>query len=236
MLKRVLVISISINILAMIFGLMLIYDKGGIKKLIYKSVYTIGYLPIPNHLNNRISLFKKLRIPPRSIIVFGGGQFESLELREVFKRDDIFNRSVRGITISQFNESGLIDFANRSDQIIIALGINDIWTGRAVSEIEADFEELIIQLKRRYFYDVTFIAIFPVFHSKVAARNGDIRKLNILLKDLTYRFGYKFINVNESLISHDTLKLRRGLSYDGIYLTERGLDYLFKELKLKDKK
>lgn len=116
--------------------------------------------------------------------------------------------------------------------LVMLMGINDIFEGREPEEIKANIEKMI-QLMQTKSPDTHLIlqAIYPIneadrdtFYEKMMMKgngNQSVKETNILLKELAAQYDITYLNMNDKLIDENG-NLKHEYAYDGLHPNTAG--------------
>ena len=198
--KRVLFISVFINIVLLAHTGKKIYSR-------LSSVETNR----PSHYAMRIDYFKSLPNPKNKIVMVGDSLIERGYWNELVDNSKVINRGISGITIRGLLKSRLVESLDQSNEIILLIGINDIWQNRDELDIQTDLKTLFTLLNKKNFKKVSIIGLLPAFDKELAERDLMRKRVNKLIGQS--RFHY--IDLEETL-NHSKFFM------DGVHLNGHG--------------
>jgi len=168
-------------------------------------------------ITSKVSHFRKPNYVFLGDSITGGGRNWGLRLGIL--PFSTVNLSNNGYTTRQVG--GLLDKAIKlkSRYILIMAGTNDIFDQRLSDEdIKKDWRSIIEQAKQKSTAKLVITSV-PI----MADKNYDKRiiKINKFLKELVISNGYKFIDLNEILLSQESLNHDRNQYFsDGVHFSE----------------
>lgn len=149
-------------------------------------------------------------------LIIGDSRMESIQL------NGFSNISVGGITLHTVCDNINLIVEKDIQEVVIALGINDIRCSYNIKSIESKFEELIDKLMIRGIRVSISTIIYTIFRYDV--NNEDIVVLNDFIVDLAKRKGIKIIDANQILSNNSKLKFK--YTSDGLHLNDSANELL----------
>tara|TARA_R110002072_G_scaffold64203_1_gene159072 strand:+ start:48274 stop:48786 length:513 start_codon:yes stop_codon:yes gene_type:complete len=159
----------------------------------------------------RIDYFKSLPNPKNKIVMVGDSLIERGYWNELVDNSKVINRGISGITIRGLLKSRLVESLDQSNEIILLIGINDIWQNRDELDIQTDLKTLFTLLNKKNFKKVSIIGLLPAFDKELAERDLMRKRVNKLIGQS--RFHY--IDLEETL-NHSKFFM------DGVHLNGHG--------------
>jgi lysophospholipase L1-like esterase len=225
--KRLMTLSLLLNILFMSLAMFVVYQKGGINYLSNKAIEVIKKentidLRYSRYME-RVSLFDNLRLTSDNIVFVGDSLTANAEWAELFSNPLIRNRGIGGDTTE-----GIL---NRIDKIIeakprkifIMVGINDLVLGKEQSKILQNYQRIIKSIQKGSSETEIFIqSVLPVNsdnYTKVS--NEEINAFNSRIKKMASDLGVEYIDLH-SLMVDDKGDLKSNLTHDGIHINGEG--------------
>ncbi len=215
--KKVLTISLILNLLFIIIVAVFIYRKGGINYI--KSKTGVEKQDFPKSYYQRLNVLDNLPVVDSAIVFVGNSIVEQCECSELFQNPKVLNRG-----ISHDNIRGVI---NREEQIVklkpdlifILIGINDLQEGLKVEEFKRDYNRMVNEFKQKL--PVTEICLLSILPSdNVTRKNEDIKNANMLIREISSKYSCKYIDIFNFFIKSNILN--PAYTNDGLHLNENG--------------
>lgn len=223
--KKLLLLSIAVNLLLLSVGIKFFFDKGGFR--VFGESNSLSYL------EGRAQTFKNLNETPDNIVFLGDSLTEGGEWSEMFKNANLVNRGINGETtegvLNRIEET--VD--GKPEKLFLMIGINDLEHKVPVSDIIENYENIL----------KTSIGVSPntkLYVQSVLPNNSDIRaasvptdeinELNSQIKELAEEYGAKYLNVFESMVDKDG-NLNKDFTYDGVHLKQPGYEAWMKNIE-----
>ena len=225
--KRVLVISISLNLLFLAYA--------GYRKLSKPDTsITAGIKPLyPDqeaYIEARKGVFERLPTDTGAIVLLGNSITEEFRADEYFTNMNIKNRGIRSDRLSLFDKDRLEQIAILHPSIIIlSLGVNDLKSNTPVDSAANDLLKVVTMIQARIpEAKITVESVLPTSKG-YRQYNDSINLFNARAetiakeKKLDYLDSHKYFTVNRQLDST--------LTYDGLHLSGKGYDVLYSVFK-----
>lgn len=229
--KKILIASLTGNIIFVILLTSFIIKKGGIgyiEKKLFPTTYTkvnksnLKYLNILERNLQRVSLFDLLPISGEDIIFIGNSITGGCEWGEILNNTKVKNRSILGD-----NSLGIL---NRIDQvssykprkIFLMIGINDLAGSIKVDSIAKNYSNIIKRIKYLSPETKVYIqSVLPVNDDFKVVYNKDVIKLNAKIKNIATENNITYIDIFSHLLDSSS-KLSKEYSNDGLHLLGTG--------------
>lgn len=212
--KRVLLISIFINIAFVIFfiGKRIYYSYGFAKE-------NIDWLTIAEEKNKAMTAqFASFRIDSNDVVFVGNSLTEGFPVTEYFQHAK--NRGIGGNTIEYvIGRVGQITLG-KPKQIFIEVGINDINTNIAMDTIKGRYCSLINIIRTQSPSTEIFIQSLIPTSKEYKWINEQIIELNNYLITLSRSTGATYVNIHSLFLKGD--KLNDDYTTDGLHLNNNG--------------
>jgi hypothetical protein len=221
--KKVLTISLLLNLLFAFVVAGFIYHKGGIEYIKRKA--GVEKQDFPESYYQRLDVLNNLPEVDSAIVFVGNSIIEQCECAELFQNPKVLNRG-----ISHDNIVGVI---KREEQIVklkpelvfILIGINDLQEGLKVKEFKRDYNRMVNELKQKL--PATGICLISILPSDdIIRKNEDIINANLLIKEVSVKYDCKYIDLFDFFIKSNILN--PAYTDDGLHLNGNGY------LKLKE--
>jgi len=243
--KRILTLSLSINLIFFFFFSYIVYKKGGSSYLIKrtKSIFignnksasaSKSNSPLnrqsPSYYHKK-SHFELLPDTEREIIFLGDSITDWCRWSELFQNLNIKNRGIGGDRTDDVLLRLDEIISSSPDKIFIMIGINDLSQGVDVPDIVRNYKKIIQIISDKSPGTKIYIqSLLPVnrqllakFYPKSKITGENIRRLNNFLVDLSSEYQLDYINLY-ALFKGDEDQLDEKFTYDGLHL--RGEGYL----------
>ncbi len=213
--KRVLIISIAVNLLFLSYmGYKLIDNSRKKKENPYLAYKYTNY----NYWKEKNSLQSLLPIDSGSIVFVGNSLTDGGEWYELLHNPRIINRGIGG----DDSESLLCRIeslvANQPAAIFIGEGFNDIAYGTTIEKYISNMEAVISKIKIHSPSTKIFVqSILPTN----TAHNKSVPSWNQALKDLSEKQSVIFLNNYEHFVDEKG-GLKKDFTFDGVHLTGEG--------------
>lgn len=235
--KKILILSLVLNLIfSMLFGYV-IYKKGGVSYLVKKTKAftsvkkTKPKLPAKKVLTHSSYYYEKkghfesLSNTDNEIIFLGDSITDNCHWAELFQNHRIKNRGIGGDrtdgVLLRLDEI----VSSLPDKIFIMIGINDLGHGIKVANIASNYEKIVRYILNKspdtqiYLQSVLPIndELYNFFYKKAKATNDNIIRLNKHLKELASEPGVQYIDLSSYFID-DKNQLDKQFSADGLHL------------------
>lgn len=184
---------------------------------------------VDDYIENRVNDYKKQGVLKKTNVFTGDSLIELGQWNQIFDGRAVVNRGVSGIRIEQLQESGLFDFFNADNKLVVLVGINNFWQGQPYDEIQKHMKEFLSYLSKKRFRNVSVISLLPVSHKDILQRNNEIVAINKILKKLCHDFNFGFVNIHSRFLKEG--KLNNDYTTDGVHLNHKGYQFLGKLLE-----
>lgn len=184
--------------------------------------------------HQRASLFEKLPIGKKDIVMLGNSITNGCEWNELFPNKRLKNRGISG-DIAQ----GVLDrlhpiIEGKPAKIFLLIGTNDIAQGISEEIIVNNIEKIILKTKEKSPKTKMFIqSILPTSPhfttSQKYMQHDVIKKVNQALKALTIKHHITYIDLYSHFVEQGTDHLSPRYTNDGLHLTGEGY-LLWKEI------
>jgi len=231
--KKILTISIIINILFVLFGGYVIHKKGGIDYLKRKfnlQTETTNQQDYGVYYKAKKSIFEIMPNDTSEIIFLGNSITDYCEWYELFGNANIKNRGIGGDIIN-----GVIDrldeiVESNPKKIFIMIGINDLGRKRSVEQILTDYDRLLSLIKKKSPETRLFIQSILPTDNRENLQIVDIIAINAGLKNLTEKYDLTYVNLFDLLKTKEN-KLDTIYTFDGLHLNGKGYLIWKKEIE-----
>ena len=228
--RKIVAISILLNVLFIGLFISMIYKRGGIdyikKRMVGKSEEH-GY--DNDFYKMRKSIFQIMPIDSNSIYFVGTSITGNCDWSELFSNSHFKNRGIGGDLIS--------GVANRIDEVLnskpkkifLEIGINDLEQQRTVPEIIVDISKLINHIKKVSPATQLYVESLLRTYKSYYRANSDITKINNSLIEIAKSNEVVYIDIN-SCLKNSNGELDNQYSFDGFHLNGKGYLIIKKEL------
>ena len=221
--KKLLLISVVINILFLLFGGYVIHKKGGIdyvkRKLNLSDNQTDENRS--NYYKAKKTIFEIMPNDTNEIIFLGNSITDYCDWYELFGKSNIKNRGIGGDVIN-----GVINrldevTSSKPQKIFLMIGINDLGSKRSVNQILIDYEKLINEIIEKSPETELYIQSVLPTDNREKLQNTDVIKINNGLIELTKKYDLTYINLFD-LFKTPENKLNPEMTFDGVHVNGQG--------------
>ena len=242
-LKRILLVSLVLNLIFIFFFGYAIHRRGGSSYLLKrtKSIFTkstnsvpsfsltpspLMQSPVYQHKKNH---FELLPDTDREIIFLGDSITAWCQWSELFQNLRIKNRGIGGDRTDGILFRLDEVLSSSPDKIFIMIGINDLAYGADFQNVFQNYKIIIQRILEKSPGTKIYIqSLLPVnkqllakYYPTSKITGGNIRKLNNSLEDLSSKFQLNYIDLY-SLFKKDEDQLDERFTYDGLHLNGNG--------------
>jgi len=206
------------------------------KKLALSIVLIFGFLsaiygqqkqhtPIYHH---RVSLFDQLPVTKKDIVFLGNSITHFCEWSELFNNKHIKNRGISGDNAQGVYERLDQIVKGKPEKIFLMIGINDLSQNLTVDSVFRNITRVVDEIKKESPRTKLYIqSVLPINNDfpnypKLAGKEQDVIKLNILLKNMCPEKGVQFIDIYSYLTIPGSEKLDPKYTRDGLHLSGEG--------------
>ena len=221
--KKLLLISVVINILFLLFGGYVIHKKGGIdyvkRKLNLSDNQTDENWG--NYYKAKKTIFEIMPNDTNEIIFLGNSITDYCDWYELFGKSNIKNRGIGGDVIN-----GVINrldevTSSKPQKIFLMIGINDLGRKRSVNQILIDYEKLINEIIEKVPETELYIQSVLPTDNRENLQNTDVININKGLVELTKKYNLIYINLFD-LFKTTENKLNPEMTFDGLHVNGQG--------------
>ena len=221
--KKLLLISVVINILFLLFGGYVIHKKGGIdyvkRKLNLSDNQTEENWS--NYYKAKKTIFEIMPNDTNEIIFLGNSITDYCDWYELFGKSNIKNRGIGGDVIN-----GVINrldevTSSKPQKIFLMIGINDLGRKRSVNQILIDYEKLINEIIEKVPETELYIQSVLPTDNRERLQNTDVIKINNGLIELTKKYDLTYINLFD-LFKTTENKLNPEMTFDELHVNGKG--------------
>ena len=221
--KKLLLISVVINILFLLFGGYVIHKKGGIdyvkRKLNLSDNQTDENWG--NYYKAKKTIFEIMPNDTNEIIFLGNSITDYCDWYELFGKSNIKNRGIGGDVIN-----GVINrldevTSSKPQKIFLMIGINDLGRKRSVNQILIDYDKLINEIIEKAPDTELYIQSVLPTDNRENLQNTDVININKGLVELTKKYDLTYINLFD-LFKTTENKLNPEMTFDGLHVNGQG--------------
>ncbi len=228
--KKILVLSIALNLLFITFAGYVVVKKGGIP-FIKKRIISMFAAPIKKnkvhkpYYYQKKSLYELLPNTQNEIIFLGDSLIDHCNWSELFQNLNIKNRGLRADTVD-----GVLDrleeiVSSMPAKIFIMVGINDLGYKKTVFEIISNYEKMIEYIHSKTPKTEIYVhSVLPLNYKlyKGNILNEDVIELNSHLRRLSSEHDFTYIDLI-TVMSDNSHQLREEYTeFDGLHLNGQG--------------
>jgi lysophospholipase L1-like esterase len=219
--RRILTISLIINLLFIALAVYSIVQKSGIQ-YIKRIIFTQKPHPSePSYFEIKNEMHTNEKIDPGSMVFIGDSFMDLVNWNDLFPDIKIVNRGISGDIIPGLTGRIGPVLAAGPAKIFIIVGTNDINRGYPADTILYNYQLLLEKIQRNAPNTKVYIhSIAPTLYD-ASRPNSVIVDLNNRLKPLVEAYNYTFIDLFNSLKSENNA-LIGALTFDGLHLNKKG--------------
>lgn len=220
--KRILYISLAINLLALFAAAMAVHRLGGWKYTLLRLQRQTNGL-----YQHRSEHFQRLDERQGSIVFLGDSQTEQAEWQEMFPGTTrpILNRGISG----DFTE-GLLErlpevLRHKPSKIFLLVGVNDLVFGNKTPEIESVYRNIVQNIRTTSPDTELYLqSVLPVNNElrNSGTSNEKVIALNARIAQIAHDFALPYLDIGTPLKDADG-NLAAKFTQDGLHLN--GLGY-----------
>lgn len=223
-LKKLLWISVVINVLLLLYGGMHVI-KNHIKAKQEAKELPSWYFKNSSYWQERKSLFESLPNETGEILFVGDSHTDGCEWRELFRNNKVKNRGIDGD-----NTEGVLArldeiTASQPAMIFLEIGTNDLALKRTITQTSNDYSAILDRIIKASPKTKIFVqSILPRYddpNRKGGVSNDSINELNKVLQTLAQQKGVMYIDLHSQFVDEQDL-LQKKLSLDGVHLNAQG--------------
>lgn len=219
--KKILIISLLINLIGLTFALFIVYRAGGFKYLLYK-IRNAGKNPA---YRERTMIFHDLPSVKDKTVFLGNSITAGGEWSELLERKDVANRGINGDVVAGILHRLDPILKEQPSKVFLMIGINDLLQGRDQKLILQHYRKILEKFQGTPNTILYVQSILPVNNNVVYQKgigNKEISQLNENLKQLCQEFNISFIDLYPSFVKPDTGMLHDYYTTDGLHLSGKG--------------
>jgi lysophospholipase L1-like esterase len=221
--KKLLIVSVVINLSLVIFAGLIIHKNGGLGYL--KGKFSREYKELHSdtlsYYKTKESIFEIMPRDSGDIVFAGNSITDFCDWYELFGNKNIKNRGIGGDVINGVVKR--VDEIVRSNpkKIFLMIGTNDLGEKNTVARILENYEKLIRLVKEKSPRTKLYIqSILPTYHIP-DRKNSDIQEINRGLSALAQKYGYSYIDLF-NLLKTASDELDTAYTFDGLHLNGKG--------------
>jgi len=237
--KRILIWSLSINLLFFTLFSYIIYKKGGSSYLINRtkaifvekkitaaaSKANVSLNQQKSSYDHKKSIFESLPDTDSEIIFLGDSITDWCQWSELFQNLNIKNRGIGGDQVNGVLQRLHEVVSSSPDKIFLMIGINDLAAGADIREIVLNYERIVKKISESSPKTKIYVqSVLPVnakllsqYYPESKIRSKDILQLNSYLKDLSQKFLLSYLDLYP-LFTADGNELDESYTFDGLHL------------------
>ncbi|MBW4603038.1 MAG: G-D-S-L family lipolytic protein [Calothrix sp. FI2-JRJ7] len=225
LMKIIILISISLNLLVFILACFLTIKNGGIdywrQKLSNINISNISDVHNPPYYIHKTSQFELLPIKVNTIIFLGDSITDEGEWTELLENPNIQNRGISGDTTERILRRLDTIIKNHPKQIFLMVGINDLhMLKKSVEATVEGYKKILNQFQEKLPNTQVYIqSVLPVNNNIYLywTDNQKVIDLNRELQRLAARYNYKYIDIHSHLVDTQQ-QLGADFTSDGLHL------------------
>lgn len=223
LIKRILYISIGLNLLFIIIGGFTFIKFDGMEKVNAGIQKPNAEKRINFHYYERTTLFNELPVPADSIVFLGDSLTFRTEWSELFPGKNVINRGIGHDTTAGVLKRLDKVIEGKPRKIFILIGANDLKQQKSVSAAIRNYSKIIKRIQSDTPQTEIFIqSLLPVNNKKYGKilSNDKIKTMNKKLRDLAESSGVQYIDLYSTFAKNG--QLPDEYTVDGIHLTGKG--------------
>ncbi|WP_443662079.1 GDSL-type esterase/lipase family protein [Clostridium sp.] len=228
--KKILIVSLTLNILCLSIGGLLVYKKGEISFNKSKSATVFNSNIKKSYSKYYIDKVKSFNnIKKTNEILFVGDS-----LTDYCNWNILFsNINIENLGISGDHTGGVLNRTNsiynlKPSKVFIMIGTNDLSSGINKETIVSNYVQIIKDIKKNSSKTEIFVQSILPINQEIIKSNGSVRNeknedvvsLNGTLKEKATQLGVKYINLYDLFTKSN--KLNEIYTIDGIHLDRQG--------------
>ncbi len=237
--KRILILSLSINLFFFSLFSYIVYKKGGSSYLIKrtKSIFVektktasasktnVFLNEQKSRYNHKKSHFESLPDTDNEIIFLGDSITDWCQWSEFFQNLNIKNRGIGGDRVNGILQRLHEVVSSSPDKVFLMIGINDLGWGVDVQEIVLNYKRVIQKISETSPSTTIYVqSVLPVneqllsqYYPESKIKGKNILKLNSYLKDLSHKYQLTYVDLYP-LFKANGNQLDESLTFDGLHL------------------
>lgn len=220
--KKIIYISVGINIILLFIISYAIYEKGGVSYLKLKLNPPIESLHYDNvfYLTKK-SIFEIMPNDTNGIIFVGNSITSNIDWHELFSNPKIINRGI-GDDVVVGVIARLPEIVRlKPKQIFLMIGTNDLAKNISVNQLLINYEKLVSQIKEKSPQTKLYIESILPIHDILNRNNDDIIAANLGIKSISEKHGCTYVNLFD-LLKTEKNELDTAYTFDGLHLNGKG--------------
>lgn len=217
--KRVLLFSLSLNVLGLLAFAWGVRRLGG-----WRALMSRARNDIPGYYANRLDLFSRLPERPGAVVLVGDSQIQQGEWHE-WLGDSVLNRGIAGDGVDGVLRRLEPDvLRHRPSRIVVCVGVNDLLYRKTPEQVAGRYGELVAKLRQDAPQArLVLVSVLPVNNAirRSGVDNAPIRALNEKIRALAERNGAAYLDLY-ALLSDPEGNLQERFTADGIHLNGAG--------------
>lgn len=244
--RKLFILSLVINIIGLVGGILIVEKKGGLPWLSKKisAAFRAEKAQISDRERlTKISVYEELKIEPTDIVFLGDSLFAFGEWREMLEDNRVKNRSISGEETGQILERLDRIVEGQPRHVVMLFGGNNILNGIPYDKTLEQYSQILDMIsnssEHTEFWLLPMIAanekvynqwISPGFPNLNMPDKTNIKPLNDFIKNLAaQRPSVHFIDT-PFLLNQDG-QIKEEFTYDGLHLNGTGLKAIAQRLK-----
>ncbi|MEM1323782.1 MAG: GDSL-type esterase/lipase family protein [Bacteroidota bacterium] len=213
--KKLLFLSIVINlVLLLAFGI-LIRSLGGWRYVLHKAQHRgLG----GTYVHKR-EMYEQLPVPQGSTVFLGNSITEQCNWSELLGQPDIINRGISGDITAGLLERLTPITQGQPARIFLMIGVNDLISQRPAAVV-SNYRQIIQTIRQQApATELILQSVLPVNNEvrKTGIQNADILQLNTQIQELAEEFQLTYIDLH-TIMQDEQGRLDAQLTSDGVHL------------------
>ncbi len=221
--KKLLLLSILLNIALIIALATFIHKSGGIRSISQKLGFSSADKPSKLQIAQKTkqSIFEIMPTDSTDILFIGDSHIEYCYWAELFPTAKIKMRGLAGDVIQGVSARLDEALSPMPSQIFLMIGTNDLYYGHSTDQLLTDYEALIQKIKQKAPESRIYIHSIPPSLGQTRLSNKDIKACNAKLHEIAENHALVYINIFD-ILKDPNGKLNAELTYDGLHLNGKG--------------
>ena len=210
---KLLAVSLVLNAIFIIAGIVF-FVKGYHVRIIKPYLW--------NYYLDKVSLFQDLKDTRGMVVFLGDSLTDRCEWSELFNRRDMLNRGIDADT-----SEGVLNriddiIALKPKKIFIMIGGNDLNIGKKVPEIEANYKNIIANIRAGSPLTKIYIqSLLPTVYKLAPLPRSGIKELNARIRAMADNVHVLYVDIYSQVIDANG-DLNSEYTRDGVHLNGKG--------------
>lgn len=231
MIRKLLVLSVVLNLLGGIAVCKAVWRFGGIKQV--WSLWT--HDKVPSLYRHRMSHFMELPVQKNAVVFLGDSQTEQAEWHEMCNTTTrvVLNRGISGDHIGGVQQRLDEVLRHEPSVIFLQVGINDLFFKAKPDQLAAEYADLIQTIRSRQPGAQIVVQSLPPVNNNIRflpTDNATVRAFNEQLARIAKSYALPYADLYTPLADSEG-RLAAGFTSDGLHLNGSGYRVWFEVIK-----